>query len=98
MQRFPDHWARPSEERITYASHRRTGESLRLPISASGPKAAINNLGTTAPIPDIQLYVTWSLIAYTTRAGRLSRCCTKSAVDSAPSTHVCMVEYASPHT
>jgi hypothetical protein len=35
MQRFPDHWAQPSEERVTYENHRRTGASLRLPMSAS---------------------------------------------------------------
>jgi pimeloyl-ACP methyl ester carboxylesterase len=36
MQRFPDHSAQPSEERVTYANHRRTGASLRLPMAASG--------------------------------------------------------------
>src|ERR1700687_5662164 len=37
MQRFPDHSAQPSAERVTYANHRRTGACLRLPMSASEP-------------------------------------------------------------
>jgi hypothetical protein len=37
MERFPDHSAQPSEERVTYVNHRRTGASLRQPMSASGP-------------------------------------------------------------
>src|SRR5437660_7507437 len=36
MQRFPDHSAQPSEELVTCGNYRRTGASLRLPISASG--------------------------------------------------------------
>src|ERR1700676_3458445 len=54
MQRFPDHSAQPSEERVTYANHRRTGASLRLPMSASGPKTVVDRGATVLPIADQQ--------------------------------------------
>jgi hypothetical protein len=48
MQRFPDHSAQPSEERVTYANHRRTAASLRLPMSASRPTPAYETFKLSA--------------------------------------------------
>lgn len=38
MQRFPDHSAQPSAERVTYANHRRARASLRPPMPVSSQR------------------------------------------------------------